>query len=120
MNKFVLVDANLYKGLMEATMGPRTGNQNLDFAKRSLEKSKRERAVDASTRNINVNQALRRYLNIKDDYENKPVRVELAGGPPMFINKSRGSLAYYTDSGDAAGNESLEATEAFTDPKENE
>jgi hypothetical protein len=109
MNKFVLVDAQLYKGLMDAS---KTGHQNLDFAKQSLEKAKSER-TPPSTKNIKVNQALRRYLSLKNQVENKPIKVELTQGPRVLVSKSRGAIAYANDEDE----DELNETDAFITPQ---
>ena len=65
-NKFLMVPESVYRGIMT----PSTGNLNLDFVAQSLQKAKREKAPP-STKNVHVNQELRRYLNLREEHENK-------------------------------------------------
>lgn len=109
MNKFILVPADLYKGLTEFSP---TGNPNLDFIKRTLDQTRRER-TDPSTKITKYNQQLRRYLNIKRENEEKPVKVEISkDGPWMLYNKSKGRLAYEDDDEDETDEDDWDVTEA--------
>jgi hypothetical protein len=79
-NKFVLIPEDIYRGMTTTD----TGNINLDHTKRSLENVKKER-TDASTKNARYNQELRRYLHLRKEHEEKPVKVEMSGGLPPNI-----------------------------------
>lgn len=79
-NKLVLVPQDLWRGMVSTD----TGEPNLDFARHELEKVKRERA-NASAKNLHYNQQLRRYLNLRNEREKRPTRVELANGLRMIM-----------------------------------
>lgn len=80
-NRFVLVPEDIYRGLSSSSL-ENTGNLNLDFARKSLEKAKREKS-DPTTKNIHYNQELRRYLHLKKLHDEKPVKVAIEGGLPV-------------------------------------
>jgi hypothetical protein len=77
VSRFVLIPEDIYKGMTSTD----TGNINLDFTKRALENVKREK-TDATTKNARYNQELRRYLHLRKEHEDKPVKVDIAGGLP--------------------------------------
>lgn len=77
-NRFVLVPEDVYQGFTSTD----TGNINLDYSRRMLENVKREK-INSATKNARYNQELRRYLHLRKEYENKPVKVELAGAPNL-------------------------------------
>nr|CAD2166834.1 unnamed protein product [Meloidogyne enterolobii] len=79
-NKFVLVPQDIYRGLTTYD----TGEPNIDFARREVEgaKSKKNRS---SVKNILYNQELRRYLSMRNERENRPVKVELVASPKGAI-----------------------------------
>uniref|UniRef100_A0A914GQX0 Integrase catalytic domain-containing protein n=1 Tax=Globodera rostochiensis TaxID=31243 RepID=A0A914GQX0_GLORO len=74
-NRFILVPEDIYRGLTSVSRDD-TGDQNLDFARRALEKVKRERA-DPTTKNVHYNQELRRYLHLKKLHDERPVKVSI-------------------------------------------
>jgi hypothetical protein len=73
-SKFVLIPQEVYQGLTSSD----TGNINLDFAHRSLDKVKQEK-TDPVTKNARYNQELRRYLHLRKEHVDKPVKVEVSG-----------------------------------------
>lgn len=75
-NRFVLVPEDIYKGFTTTD----TGNINLDYSRKMLEKVKREK-TNPTIKNARYNQELRRYLHLKKEYEDKPVKVEISGAP---------------------------------------
>lgn len=77
-NKFILLPEDIYKGLTSTD----TGNTNLDFTRRQLERVKTQR-TDPTTKNARYNQELRRYLHLKKETEEKPVKVEMKGLEPV-------------------------------------
>jgi hypothetical protein len=81
-NKLILVPEQLYRGLTSNS----PADLNLDFARRNLEKIKHSRK-NLSAKNANYNQELRRYLNLRNEHENKPVKVEVVNGSKLLINK---------------------------------
>uniref|UniRef100_A0A914H0F0 Uncharacterized protein n=1 Tax=Globodera rostochiensis TaxID=31243 RepID=A0A914H0F0_GLORO len=82
-NRFVLVPEDIYRGL---TSVRDTGDPNLDFTRRALENVKRENA-DPTTKNVHYNQELRRYLHLKKEHDERPVRVTIDN------NNRRGIIA---------------------------
>lgn len=85
-SKFVLIPEAYYQGLLTSN-APRE-NPNLTFAKEKLESAKNIRRSNKSAKNILYNQELRRYLKIRKDAEDKPVKVELSDGSKMIGRKS--------------------------------
>jgi len=84
-NKLILVPEQIYRGLTKPTIGE---DIILDFSKRSLELAKR-RKENPAAKNIHLNQELRRYLHLRNEQENKPVKVQIVGGPPFLVNKKK-------------------------------
>lgn len=87
-NKLVIIPQDLWRGLVSTD----TGDPNLDFARHELDKVKRER-VNASAKNLHYNQQLRRYLNLRNERENRPTRVELAKGLRMIMKRGDGNAS---------------------------
>jgi hypothetical protein len=81
-NKLILVPEQLYRGLTSNS----PADLNLDFARQNLEKIKHSRK-NLSTKNANYNQELRRYLHLRNEHENKPVKVEVVNGSKLLINR---------------------------------
>nr|CAD2169241.1 unnamed protein product [Meloidogyne enterolobii]CAD2208801.1 unnamed protein product [Meloidogyne enterolobii] len=79
-NKFVLVPQDIYRGLTTYD----TGDPNIDFARREVEGTKRKNNR-SSVKNILYNQELRRYLSMRNERENRPVKVELVASPKGAI-----------------------------------
>lgn len=84
-SKLILVPEEIYRGLTSSD----TGNINLDFARRVLDKTKREK-TNASVKNIHYNQALARYLKLRNEYENTPSKVEITKGMRALIKRADG------------------------------
>jgi hypothetical protein len=80
-NKFVLVPDDIYRGL---TTSSSSGNINLDFARRRLDELKRAR-LTPTAKNLLYNQELRRYLHLRSQQENKPIKVEMVATPSGAI-----------------------------------
>jgi len=80
--KYLLVPEPIYRGLTSTY----TGEPNLDFTKRELDKIKHGR-IESSKRNILYNQELRRYLQMRNERESRPARVELTNGLRMLVKK---------------------------------
>lgn len=87
-NKLVIIPQDLWRGMVSTD----TGEPNLDFARHELDKVKRER-VNASAKNLRYNQQLRRYLNLRNERENRPTRVELAKGLRMIMKRGDGNAS---------------------------
>jgi len=73
-NRFVLVPEDIYKGFTSTD----TGNINLDYSRRMLENVKKEK-TNPVIKNARYNQELRRYLHLKKEHEDKPIKVEVTG-----------------------------------------
>ena len=71
-NKFILVPQEIYRGLTTFD----TGEPNIDDVRRTLDKTRRVKE-HPSAKNILYNQELRRYLHLRNEKENQPVRVEM-------------------------------------------
>jgi hypothetical protein len=73
MNKFILVPEDVYRSLLQTD----TGDINLDFTKHALDRVKNEKRAEASRKNVNLSQELRRYLHLKKEHDKKPVLVDV-------------------------------------------
>ena len=81
--KLILVPEEIYRGLTSNNYG----DPNLDFTKRAVEKAKSKKE-NLSAKNIHYNQELRRYLKLRNESENKPVRVEMvANSKGAMLNR---------------------------------
>nr|CAD2164317.1 unnamed protein product [Meloidogyne enterolobii]CAD2175486.1 unnamed protein product [Meloidogyne enterolobii]CAD2185590.1 unnamed protein product [Meloidogyne enterolobii]CAD2190888.1 unnamed protein product [Meloidogyne enterolobii]CAD2200484.1 unnamed protein product [Meloidogyne enterolobii] len=86
-NKFILVPEEIYKGLTTFD----TGEPNLDLIRNDLEKIKRKKDTP-SAKNVKYNQELRRYLQMRNEQQNRPVKVEMVATPKgaiMSTNSTR-------------------------------
>ena len=91
-NKFILVPDEIYKGLTTHD----TGEQNLDFIRRGLEKTKRKKETP-SAKNINYNQEFRRYLQLRNEQLNRPVKVEMVASSKGITARPATSLTEEDD-----------------------
>uniref|UniRef100_A0A183BY71 Integrase catalytic domain-containing protein n=1 Tax=Globodera pallida TaxID=36090 RepID=A0A183BY71_GLOPA len=57
-----------------------TEQTNFGFVKQQLEKAKRKRAANVSEKSAMYNQQLRRYLKLRKEVKDKPVKVQLSNG----------------------------------------
>lgn len=73
-NKFILLPDEIYRGL---TSSAGTGDINLDFIKQNLDRVKRQHGSNSS-KNINYNQELRRYLHLRKEKEQQPINVAVS------------------------------------------
>jgi hypothetical protein len=109
-SKYILVPEAMYRGLLNASSSSKEKQQqqhriftpkittaaaaaaattaatedvenlNLKFIKDHLEKTKKKRDENLSNKNINYNQELRRYLKVRNETKNKPIKVKLSNG----------------------------------------
>jgi hypothetical protein len=90
-NKLILVPESMYKSLISQIstnnneyITPSTklndDNLNLDFVKKNLDKAKKTRSKNLSSKNVNYNQELRRYLRLKKHTNDQPMKVKLSNG----------------------------------------
>lgn len=91
-NKFILVPEEIYKGLTTHD----TGEPNLDFIRRGLEKTKRKKETP-SAKNINYNQEFRRYLQLRNEQQNRPVKVEMVASSKGIMARPATSLTEEDD-----------------------
>ncbi|KAL3093925.1 hypothetical protein niasHT_027253 [Heterodera trifolii] len=59
----------------------------MGFVKQQLETVKRKRATNVSERNVLYNQQLRRYLKLRKEAKDRPVKVQLSNGAQL-LNKT--------------------------------
>ena len=81
-NKFILVPSDLYTNMMKRD----TGELSLENSKQQLQNAMNRSKLDKSTQNILYNQQLKRFLKMRNERENKPVKVELTNGDKILIN----------------------------------
>ncbi|KAL3105717.1 hypothetical protein niasHT_029002 [Heterodera trifolii] len=94
-NKLILLPFEHYRGLVAAREGVGgakgdddvAGQTNLGFVKQQLETVKRKRATNVSERNVLYNQQLRRYLKLRKEAKDRPVKVQLSNGAQL-LNKT--------------------------------
>jgi len=79
-NKFILVPEEIYRGLTSHNIS----EPNLDFTRGAVENAKRKKEP-LSAKNIHYNQELRRYLQLRNENENKPVKVQMVANPKGAI-----------------------------------
>ncbi|CAK5083137.1 unnamed protein product [Meloidogyne enterolobii] len=79
-NKLILVPEEIYRGLTSSNFG----EPNLDFSKKEVEKAKRKKEHH-SNKNIHYNQELRRYLQLRNESANRPVKVQMVANPKGAI-----------------------------------
>ena len=75
-NKLVLVPEAIYRGLTTTDVG----EPNLDFTRHQLDKIRRSR-TKPPIKNIRLNQELRRYLTLRNERENRPIKVQMISTP---------------------------------------
>ncbi|KAL3093888.1 hypothetical protein niasHS_004728 [Heterodera schachtii] len=94
-NKLILLPFDHYRGLVAAREGVGgakgdddvAGQTNLGFVKQQLETVKRKRAANVSERNVLYNQQLRRYLKMRKETKERPLKVQLSNGAQL-LNKT--------------------------------
>ena len=82
--KYILVPEDMYKGLLSAPSEQHFDKVNLNFAKKNLDKTKKQNKLSPSTKNILYNQELRRYLTLRKEEDEKPIKVELKNGAKII------------------------------------
>ena len=88
-NKFLLIPADLYKGLLEDP----NADMNLNFEKGEVQKMKNKPKKDSSAKNVMYNQKMKRYLKIKKQLDDKPIKVKLENGATL-VAPPRSTLGY--------------------------
>jgi hypothetical protein len=84
-NKFILVPSDLYKNMLK----PDRGEINVENTKRNLNALLNKRKMDKSAKNLLYNQELRRYMRLRKEFDDKPVKVELTDGSFMLFNPKK-------------------------------
>uniref|UniRef100_A0A183C6X8 Integrase catalytic domain-containing protein n=1 Tax=Globodera pallida TaxID=36090 RepID=A0A183C6X8_GLOPA len=82
-NKLILLPIEHYRGLVAARENREddvTDQTNFGFVKQQFEKAKRKRAANVSEKSAMYNQQLRRYLKLRKEVKDKPVKVQLSNG----------------------------------------
>uniref|UniRef100_A0A183C4G8 Integrase catalytic domain-containing protein n=1 Tax=Globodera pallida TaxID=36090 RepID=A0A183C4G8_GLOPA len=82
-NKLILLPIEHYRGLVAARENREddvTEQTTFGFVKQQLEKAKRKRAANVSEKSAMYNQQLRRYLKLRKEVKDKPVKVQLSNG----------------------------------------
>ncbi|CAK5090698.1 unnamed protein product [Meloidogyne enterolobii] len=82
-NKFILVPQEIYRGLTSFD----TGEPNLDDVQRTLDKTRKVKE-HPNAKNIHYNQELRRYLHLRNERQNRPVKVEMVASPKGAVMSS--------------------------------
>jgi hypothetical protein len=79
-NRLILVPETVYRGLTSNNNPTESSDPNLDFTRRELYKVLRSRAKP-DVKNIRLNQQLHRYLALRNERENRPVKVQMLSTP---------------------------------------
>ncbi|KAL3081112.1 hypothetical protein niasHS_011937 [Heterodera schachtii] len=91
-NKLILLPYEHYKGLVSARETKNDDDDiaertNLGFVKRQVTAAAQKRKGNVSERNAMYNQQLRRYLKMRKEHKERPVRVQLSNGAQL-LNKT--------------------------------
>ncbi|KAL3113286.1 hypothetical protein niasHT_018901 [Heterodera trifolii] len=91
-NKLILLPYEHYRGLIAATETKNADDDiaertNLGFVKRQMTAAAQKRKGNVSERNAMYNQQLRRYLKMRKEHKERPVRVQLSNGAQL-LNKT--------------------------------
>ncbi|KAL3084403.1 hypothetical protein niasHS_008558 [Heterodera schachtii] len=91
-NKLILLPYEHYKGLVAARETKNDDDDiaertNLGFVKRQVTAAAQKRKGNVSERNAMYNQQLRRYLKMRKEHKERPVRVQLSNGAQL-LNKT--------------------------------
>ena len=85
-NKLILIPEPMYRNII-SNISKKTeplvkdeDNINLNFVKKYLDKTKKERTKNLSKKNVNYNQQLPRFLRLRKIANEKPVKVKLSNG----------------------------------------
>ena len=100
--KMILVNEDIYKTLLnkqnQATKGDLTkvdldneDSINLNFIRKNMKKARDRRGKNASAKNVAYNQELRRYLCLRKEIKDKPLKVELSNLAKLLLKKKENS-----------------------------
>ena len=73
----IIVPIEKYKNLISKNLSNFEDYDNINFTKNSLEKIKKNSKMNPSTKNILYNQEFRRFLKMRKDELDKPVKVKI-------------------------------------------
>lgn len=90
--KFLLVPEQQYRDLTSLSD---TNNEILAGARGHMDRLMNDRKLNVSQKKALFNQQLKGFLRLRKDVAEKPVKVELAGGPKILLG--RDGAAAYTD-----------------------
>jgi hypothetical protein len=107
-NKLILVPSDMYHGLLQQQQrknempvvdegGDKT--TNLGFTKANVEKVKKQKRKNLSTKNILYNQELRRFLRMRKNELERPVKVALTNGANALVKPSTSEVGILTEDG---------------------
>lgn len=89
--KFLLVPAEAYRELLSLS----EANETLAGARDYMSRLLHDKKLNASEKNALYNQQLRGYLQLRKETKEKPLKVEIAGGPKLIAGEE--GLAALTD-----------------------
>lgn len=97
-NKLVLLPMDLYRGLLKPRESlPTTGAEDLreyaplKYEEAQLQKVKRQKRKNLSTKNVLLNQQLRRYLRARKEARDKPVKLKLSNEQELLKLLKKGT-----------------------------
>lgn len=89
--KFLLVPSEAYRELLALS----DSNEVLAGARGHMDQLLRTKKLNSSAKNALYNQQLRGFLKLRKETLERPVKVEIAGGPKLLIGNQ--GVAAYTD-----------------------
>lgn len=106
-NRHVMIPEDVWRGMLSSNRGSaHTGDINLDTARQDLDAIKQGR-LNPATKGILYNDQLRRYLHLRKEHENRPVKVEVVAGPNAALvttnNPNPPAMIYADGNGDGGG-----------------
>jgi hypothetical protein len=101
--KFLLVPSEAYRELLALS----DASPVLAGARGHMDRLLASKKLNASAKNALYNQQLRGFLRLRKDTLERPVKVEIAGGPKLLVGKD-GVAAAYTDAEAEEPNEEVQ------------
>jgi hypothetical protein len=88
--KLILVDEEMYKALITKQPSDLKNDENINFnlLKSNLKKSLNRRQKNLSTKKVNYQQDLRRYLKARKEIKDRPMKVKLENGANLLAKPS--------------------------------
>jgi len=110
--RMLLVDEDMYKGLLNASVKQTPATlikendenvkaTNINFIKKELIKNKKpnKRIKNLSAKNLQLNNYLKRYLKLRRERQNKPIKVEIEKGTNFLVKPNTKEAATVTEDG---------------------